>query len=171
MDYTMVILRLLHIISGVFWAGASFMMAGFVEPVVRASGADGAKFIQALIQRTRFSTTMAVAAAVTVICGVLLYFKDSGGLQSEWILTARGMALTIGALAGIAAMFIGGALTGRVSSRMAALGREMQAAGGPPKPAQIAEMQSLQQRLTQVGRWGAILLLITVAGMAASRYV
>jgi uncharacterized membrane protein len=171
MDYVMVLLRLLHIIAGVFWAGSAFLLAGFISPAVRAAGAEGSKFMQTLMQRTRFADVMAITAAVTVVCGVLMYWRDSGGLDSVWILTARGLALTIGSLAGIAAMIIGGGVTGRVTARVAALGKEMQAAGGPPKPAQIGEMQSLQKRLTQAGDWGAILLLITVAGMAASRYV
>jgi hypothetical protein len=54
---------------------------------------------------------------------------------------------------------------------MAALGRAMQAAGGPPQLAQLAEMQALQARLRQVGVWNAVLLVVAVAGMAMARYV
>jgi hypothetical protein len=54
---------------------------------------------------------------------------------------------------------------------MQALAKEMQAAGGPPKPEQLAEMQKLQARMGKAGVWGAILLVISTAAMAIARYV
>jgi len=54
---------------------------------------------------------------------------------------------------------------------MGALGQEMRATDGPPKPEQLAAMQTLQKRLATAGRAGAILLVIAVIGMAVARYI
>ena len=41
MNWLIVVLRLLHIFAGVFWAGAVFMLTRFVMPAVAASGPEG----------------------------------------------------------------------------------------------------------------------------------
>ncbi|MGB3716048.1 MAG: hypothetical protein WA996_16605 [Candidatus Promineifilaceae bacterium] len=41
METWMVILRLIHIVSGIFWAGATFFLVGFVSPAVQATGLEG----------------------------------------------------------------------------------------------------------------------------------
>jgi len=79
--------------------------------------------------------------------------------------------LTIGALAAIVTFILGLAVTRPTLLRMGALGREMQSTEGPPKPEQMAAMQALQKRLATVGRTGAILLVITIIGMAVARYI
>ncbi len=56
------------------------------------------------------------------------------------------------------------------AKRLGALGQEIQASGGPPTPEQLAEVQAQQKKLTQGALWTAILLAVSVAGMALSRY-
>jgi uncharacterized membrane protein len=171
MDILLIVMRLIHILAGVFWVGGALFIAVFVEPTARALGPDGGKFMQHMVGARRLSTLMALAAVLTVLAGLWLYWRASLGFALAWILAPSGLTLTIGALAGILGAVVGGAGTGRTSARMAALGRAMQAAGGPPQPAQLAEMQALQARLRQVGVWNAVLLVIAVAGMAMARYV
>ena len=171
MSLDFVTLRLFHILGGVFWAGAALAMAGFIEPFVRSTGTDGAKFMQAFMQRTQFSILMGAAALVTTICGVLLFWDISGGLAPVWMISLQGLTLTVGSLAGIGACILAFAGQGRTSMRMAELGRAVEAAGGPPTPAQAAEQQSLQQRLTDSGKWSSVLLVITIIGMSLARYM
>jgi len=127
-------------------------MAGFVEPSVRALGPDGGKFMQHMVGARRLPLFMALAAVLTVLAGLWLYWRASLGFTLAWILAPSGLTLSIGALAGILGAVVGGAGTGRTSARMTVLGKAMQAAGGPPQPAQLAEMQALQRRLPTPGR-------------------
>ena len=62
-------------------------------------------------------------------------------------------------------------VNGPTARQIAALGQEMQAAGGPPSPTQMAKMKALQQRLHNAGIVDAVLLGIAVAGMAIARYM
>ena len=169
MDVVMVVLRVLHILAGTFWAGAAFMMAGFVTPTVQASGPEGGKFMQGLVQRSSFSLVMGLAAIVTTLSGVLLFWRVSGGLQAIWLVTGQGVSLTIGSLAGIVTLVEGFTIQNRESMRLAALGKVMQAAGGPPSPAQMEQMRATQAKLARGGEIGAVLLAVCVVAMAAAR--
>jgi len=41
-----IIMRLIHILSGVAWAGGAFMLAGFVTPAAQKSGPSGGQVMQ-----------------------------------------------------------------------------------------------------------------------------
>jgi len=166
-----VILRIIHILAGVFWAGVAFMMAAFLEPNARALGPEGGKFMQRLVGQMRMTTIILVAAFLNVLAGIWLYWIFSAGFQAKWVTSGHGLSLTIGALAAIVTFILGLTVTRPTLLRMGALGQEMQSAGGPPKPEQMAAMQVLQKRLATVGRTGAVLLVIAVIGMAAARYI
>jgi uncharacterized membrane protein len=166
-----VLLRIIHILAGVFWAGAAFMVAAFLEPNARALGPDASKFMQRLVGQMHMTTIIILAAFLNVLAGVWLYWIFSGGFQVKWITSAHGLSLTIGALAAIVTFILGLGVTRPTLVRMGALGQEMQSAGGPPKPEQMAQMQSLQTRLATAGRAGAVLLVIAVIGMAVARYI
>ena len=75
------------------------------------------------------------------------------------------LPLTLGALAGIAAGVIGAAVTGRASGQLQGVGKQMATQGGPPAPAQLAEMQRLQAKIRQGGVISAVLMVIVVIGM------
>ena len=77
MNYYMLILRIIHIMGGVFWVGSAWMMAGFIQPAAKAAGPDAAKFMQRLMQ-SRHSILISVAAVLTVLSGALLYDRMFG---------------------------------------------------------------------------------------------
>src|SRR2546426_4742723 len=66
-DATMILLRVIHILPGVFWAGATFFLVGFLQPVVAASGPEGGRLMQRLTSQKRFQMAMPVAAGVTIL--------------------------------------------------------------------------------------------------------
>lgn len=167
----LVVLRIVHILAGVFWAGAAIMLAAFLEPTARALGPDGGKFMQRLAGPMRLTFFILLAAFLNVLSGFGLYWILSGGFQVRWITSSLGLSLTIGALAAIVTFILGLAVTRPTLLRMGALGQEIQSAEGPPTPEQMAEMQALQKRLATAGRIGAVLLVIAVTGMSVARYI
>src|SRR5438034_5087899 len=76
-DATMILLRVIHILSGVFWAGATFFLVGFLQPVVAASGPEGGRLMQRLTSQKRFQMAMPVAAGLTILSGLALYGRVS----------------------------------------------------------------------------------------------
>jgi uncharacterized membrane protein len=167
----LIVLRIVHILAGVFWAGAAIMLAAFLEPTARALGPDGGKFMQRLTGQMRLTLFILLAAFLNILSGLGLYWILSGGFQVRWLTSSLGLSLTIGALAAIVTFILGLAVTRPTLLRMGALGQEIQSAGGPPKPEQMAEMQALQKRLATAGRIGAVLLVIAVIGMSVARYI
>jgi len=169
-DLYVAILRVLHIGAGVLWAGATFFVISFLIPTVQAAGPEGGRFMQRLSQGP-YPRALSAAAILTIATGLLLYWRDSAGLQAAWVGSAFGLTLTIGALAGVIAFFWGVFRTKPVADRLGELGKTLAAVAGPPSPAQMSEVQQLQAKLTSGARIVAYLLGLTVLTMAAARYL
>jgi uncharacterized membrane protein len=171
MRWEILILRIVHIFSGVFWAGAAFLFAGFIEPTVRQSGAEGGRFVQRLSSQTRYPVFMGIAALLATVSGLWMFWIDSGRLNSAWLATGTGLALATGGVCGTIAAVIGFTVQFRATTRLEALGKTVQGSGAPPTQAQAQEIQILQGKLRAGGRWTAALLVITVLAMATARYL
>jgi hypothetical protein len=100
-----------------------------------------------------------------------MYWRVSGGLDGNWIGSAPGITLTIGALAAIAAFVLGLTIVRPTLMATLAIGREVAAGGGSPTPEQAAQLQALQRRGTAVGKAIVPLLVVAVIAMAAARYL
>lgn len=168
MDIYMIILRLIHILSGTFWVGTAFFFVLFFEPTITAAGPAGGT-VMGRLTLTQFPMVMFSASILTVAAGFLMYLIDSGGFQINWISTPSGVTMMIGSIAGILAFLLGLTVQMPASARMAALQKEIQAAGGPPTPSQMEEMHVLLERISNASRWGAVLMVIAVLGMAIAR--
>jgi uncharacterized membrane protein len=172
MDQTFtLILRFIHIVGGVFWVGAVFLMVGFIFPTVRETGPQGGRFMQDLMQRRRLSVYMNTAAGLTMLSGFIMMGRIVSATNGAWMETRTGMTFAIGGLATIIAAIIGGAIVGRGGQRLAKLGATIQASGGPPSAEQAAEMSRLQARMGNTMRVVAVLLLVAVTSMATARYL
>ncbi len=169
MNIAVALLRLIHIFSGVFWAGSIFALARFIEPAAAATVPESTKFMQRLMNGS-FTLALTIAGPLTVLAGLTLYWNDSAGLQIGWMTTPTGLGFTFGALGGLTALGIGLLITRPAAVGMAGLGKEIQGAGKPPTPEQMLKLKGFQEKLSQATLWTAIALVITVAAMATARY-
>ena len=170
MTWLTILLRVLHIGGGVFWAGGTFLLAGIVEPTARAAGPEGGRFIQRLMGG-RFVRAMATAGALAVVAGIWLFSIDSGGFQAAFMRSGVGVILSLGGLCGLLAAFVGFGVQGRNAGRMKAVSAAVQGQSGGPTPEQLAEIQVIWGKLRNGGRLTALLLAVTVLCMAMARYV
>jgi uncharacterized membrane protein len=170
MSWLTVVLRVLHIGGGVFWAGATFTFASFVEPTATAAGPEGGRFIQRLAG-SGYSPVMTIAGLLTVVAGSWLLSIDSGGFQSAFMGSGLGVMLSVGGLCGVLAAVVGLGVQGRNAARLQAVAKAMQGQAGGPAPEQLAQAQLLQGKLRNGGRLAAVLLGIAVICMAVARYV
>jgi hypothetical protein len=171
MNVVVILLRLIHIFAGVFWAGASFVFLIVVLPTARAAGQEGMRFFVRLISGERYLRAIAISAGLTVLAGLILYFGDAGNNIGTFMAYGFGMALTIGGIAGLIAFAIGITILMPTSRRIGALMNQIQSAGGPPSPAQQTQMQVLQMRSARGSIALTLLVTIAVAAMAIARYV
>lgn len=157
------IIRFIHIFAAIFWMGTTLFIVAFMEPTIQALGPDGSKFMQKLLGGTRFSLAIAAAAWTTVIAGMLLYWPFTGFTPA--VMFGARLPLTIGAVAGILAGFVGAGMQGRASGQLTVLGKKMAAQDGPPSPEQLARVGALQATIQRGSRLSAFLMVIAVIGM------
>jgi hypothetical protein len=167
----MVVLRLIHIVGGVFWVGAFIVMAGFLFPAVRATGPQGGRVMQEVMQRRRLPVYLGVAAGLTILSGFVMYARIAGATNGAWASTRPGMTYGIGGLAAILAIVVGAAVAGPAGRKLGKLGERVQASGGPPSAEQAAQMAALQARIGRGMQAVAVLLLVAVVAMAIARYL
>jgi hypothetical protein len=171
MDVGMLVLRLFHVGLGVFWAGTMLFFVFLLEPSIREAGPEGGKVVQALMRRG-YLNIMPVVALLTILSGVDLLRRASGGFNADWMGSAEGMTFLVGSVAAILALVTGVTVMRPSALRMTSLMQAMgQAQAGPEKERLGAEVAGLRQRMTTGGRVIAVLLIIAVATMAVARYL
>jgi uncharacterized membrane protein len=171
MDTYMILLRLVHIVTGIFWVGSDLLMVFFVEPTVVALGPSGGAFMQRLTKNTRYAQAMPISALLTVVTGILLFSRVSGDFNRDWLMSTSGVVLGMGSLAGILAFLDGMVLVGPTINRIEQLGGEMDEQQGPPSEDQLGEMQQLRGRLNRAYQLMIFLTMASIVGMSSARYI
>ena len=169
MGILILVLRVIHIFCGVFWVGFAFFNIGFLQPTVRATGAEGQKMMQYLTQKTRLLSTVYATATLTMLSGLIMYWILSG-FRLSFIRSGYGVVLTIGSIAGVIAWIYAVVVIRGIFNRMQTIGQEIQAQGSPPTPEQATQMQALVARLGKVGQVALVFLVIALLGMSIARY-
>jgi hypothetical protein len=163
MIYLIWLLRIIHIVAGVFWVGGLLVMTFFVGPTVGAIGEPGQKFMSHLVNNLKFSNRMAAASGATILAGLILYFR--GG--TAFFATRFAIGLGIGAVFALIG-FVSGMMIGRNLKAMAQLGAQIQ---GTPSPDQLTQMQALQKRQTTVSMVSTWSVILATVFMAIARYL
>lgn len=169
--YLMILLRLFHILGGVFWVGSVAALAWFIYPAQTVLGESSGKFMQELMLKQKLSNWIGGAMILTVLSGLIMYIRLSMVSHGVFASSRTGMALGFGAVVAIVAAGIGGGVAGRAARSMAQLGEEIRTSGAPPTDAQRAEFARLQARQAWALRTAGSLLVVTVAAMAVARYM
>jgi hypothetical protein len=171
MHLIMLLLRLIHVMSGVLWVGGTVLIALFIEPIVHVLGPAGGRLMAELGKR-RFHIYMLVVALLSILSGITLFGIDSAWFTSPWMRTPQSTALQLGGGIAIVAFVLGGAFTRPAVERLGVIMPKKDALpAGTERDALQAECDRLSRRLTVVGRWVATLLVLTAAIMATARYV
>jgi hypothetical protein len=156
------VLRALHILVAALWVGAGALLALVVMPAIRESGAAGGTVMAAAVRRG-LVPFMASTGGLTIVSGLLLYFLWSSGTMS--LHSRGGLVLMLGALAGIIAAILGGAVLGRATKQLAAL------ANAPADASREAQIAALHGRMASVSKLVLALLVIALLLMVFSHFV
>ena len=171
MNTFMVVMRTIHILSGVFWAGTLMFFAWMLEPAIRAVGPDGGRVMKALQER-HYLTIMPIIAILTVVSGLVMFWYLSGRLDPGWMGTSYGMSLSMGGAVSIVAAVIGLGVMRPAALRVGRLGAALQQTSDDGERERIqGEMQSLRLRARTSARWVAAMLAVAVVTMAVARYL
>jgi uncharacterized membrane protein len=162
----MIVLRLLHIVGGVFWVGTAIFTRFFLVPSVAATADSGQVFMRHLTTKTGLTKRVTLASYLTVISGAILYWIDSQGFTSAWQSSGAGVGFGLGALAGLVG-FGFGQVVGRNASLIGKLGSEIH---GPPTPEQMAALDQARRKMNSASAISTAFLIASLVFMASSRY-
>jgi hypothetical protein len=165
------VLRVLHILGGVFWVGVAIFIAAFLGPSLRAVGPAGGAIMTQLAQVRRLPLWMMLAMIVTLVAGFLLYWANARTGGSAWLGSGPGRTFGFGGVLALAGGVLGMAISAPTGRKLGALGASLAAAGRPPTPEELATMQALQRRLATAAALVAILVVLATIAMAVARYV
>lgn len=167
MDGLAIGLRIVHIVAGTLWVGGAALFFFYIEPTMNKLGPDAEKFVQEAIHRRKAPIYFVTISTLTVVAGVILYWRDFGGIDTS----PMGLALGLGGLAAFIAWLGGNLLIPRTLGQLSALGAEMKAAAAPPSGELVARMHATQERLRLIGAVDLALLGFAVIAMASARYL
>jgi uncharacterized membrane protein len=171
MSALFLLMRLVHIVLGVFWVGAIIFVTIYFMPSVRDAGPDGGKVMLALMRRG-YMNILPVVAVLTLLSGLWLYWQDTMAAGSTWAGSMSARIYGVGALAALVAFVIGASVMRPNAMKLSALMESLpNTPEGPARAALMADMNGPRARMTAAAPWVAALLSIATACMAVARYL
>ena len=164
-------LRALHVLLAAIWIGSTVFVSYLLMPAMEQSGPAGGQVMMKINARG-LTTYMAVLGGTTVLTGLYLYWRFTGGFGADVSSTHAGIAFGVGGAAGILAAIIGGSVVGRSANKlMEILEQAPRLPDGPEKGALLAQAATLQQRLKSGGSAVVVLQTIALLLMAVGHYI
>jgi hypothetical protein len=160
-------LRLIHIGTGVFWAGTAIFLAVVLVPAIRTVGPSGGAVMRELMENRKMPLVLMSAAVLTILSGSVLAWRDAGAMGFRWFESGAGLGFGLGAVAGIGALIAGLTINMPTGRKMTALMSQLQ--GRAPNEQEAALIRKLQNRLFTGTRVVALLVFIATALMATAR--
>ena len=102
----LMLMRILHVGFGVFWVGTLLFTTFFLFPAMRDAGPDGAKVGAQLVQKN-FPVILPITAIVTILAGLWLFNRISGGFDSGYMSTNPAKVYSLGAALAVVALIVG----------------------------------------------------------------
>src|SRR5712671_5221036 len=113
-------MRVLHVLLAAVWIGATVFMSFLLMPVAEAAGSAGGQIMIGL-NRKGLNAFFAATGGITVLTGIYLFWRFTGGFDPEISRSHAGMAFSIGGVVGVLAVIIGGSVVGRSASKVVRL--------------------------------------------------
>ncbi len=165
---TLMILRIIHVVFGIYIAGSYLFIVPILEPGLKRLGPA----IQGPVMRALMPILTPInAISFIVIIGTgtaMTLIMRSGALNTLFI-TAWGWAMIIGLAATVAAGVVGFGLLMPTGIRMDKLGRSIE--GRAPTPDEGKQLERLSAQVEALSRANLVLIVIALATMIASRYL
>jgi len=165
------VLRLVHIVSGVFWIGGGLYTFFFLGPALASTPAVMGQVMTAL-QKRRVFTAQQIAAGLVILSGIRLLMIDSAGFSGSYFATGTGKTFGIaGVFAVIAAVFNFG-VARPTMERAVRVGAALASAADAGEKARLTqELDRLRKRGAMAGMLAVTFGILAASGMAVARYV
>lgn len=170
MSFEFLLLRVLHILGGIFWLGSGLFTSLFLVPALASSGATAGEVMAALQQRRLF-TALPLVAVATILTGLRLMWITSAGFSPAYFASASGRTFAAAGAATTVAFLLALLISRPSAMRAGQLGREIAAAPEGSRATLVTEQAALQRRSAVAGAAATTLLVLGAAGMSVARYL
>jgi uncharacterized membrane protein len=166
----LLVLRLVHVLGGIFWVGSAMFMTVFLLPAIAKAGPSAGSVLGALRARGLLGV-LPVVALLTMASGVRLLWIISGGFAAGYFQSATGRTYAGAGIAAIVSFLISLLVARPAAIRTGQLGATLGSATADQRAAVMLEMERLRQRAAVANGIVLALLVLAAAGMALGRYV
>jgi uncharacterized membrane protein len=157
--------RFLHVFAGALWAGMAIFSAFFLMPAMKEVGPDGAK-VMAALERRGLVAFIPIVVSVSILSGLWLYWRYTGGFSPEISRSHAGMAFGTGGAVAIVAAVIGIVVVSRSLAKASALTKQAMAMPEAQRASVMAPVAGLRLRAMMGARIVAVLVTITIGLMS-----
>ena len=171
MSAEILLLRLVHVLGGIFWLGSGLFTAFFLIPALGRIGPAAAGPLMAALQARRLFTILPVVAVLTMLSGIRLLHIASGGFAAGYFSSRTGQALLWSGIAAVASFLLGLVIIRPTMARASELGANLAALPEHERGARAAEVERLRSRGGRASALAMALLIAAAAGMAIARYL
>jgi uncharacterized membrane protein len=171
MKAELLILRLVHVLGGIFWVGGMMYSTFFLVPALGDSPAAAGQ-VMAGLQKRRLFMILPIVALLVILSGIRLMWIASAGFSESYLQTPTGRTFSASALAAIVAFLLSVIISRPTFLRIGRLGASLGSTADPSEKERItAQIQRLRRRVTVANGIVVVLLLFAASGMAIARYM
>lgn len=171
MHAELLVLRFVHIISGIVWVGSGVFVAFFLIPAVAANRQIMPQLMDGL-QRRRVFIILPTAGLLAILTGIRLLWIDSAGFADSYMETGPGRTFSIGGVAAIIALLLQVFVSRPAGVKLGAIAAQL--AASPPaneRERLSAEAERLRRRNGTASLAAVLFGLLAASAMAIARYV
>ena len=164
-------LRAAHVLMAGLWIGSTVFVSMVLMPAIDDAGPSGGQ-VMMRIARRGIAPYMMILGASTVLTGLYLLWRFTGGFDPGVVVSASGMAFGIGGVSGILAGVIGGAIVGRSSNQVTSIMSRVLGMEESPAKGRLVQQAAALRRRAKIGSRVVILLqMVALVLMAVGHYV
>jgi len=171
MTAELIVLRLVHILGGIFWLGSGLFTSLFLVPALARLGPAGAGPVMGALQQRRLFTVLPLVAVATSLSGLRLLHIASNGFTPAYFGTSTGRTFLWSGIAAIVAFLFSLIVVRPAMLRANTLGASMATLADAERGTRAAEVERLRRRGASGNVVAILLLVFAGAGMAVARYL
>lgn len=171
MSTELIVLRLVHILGGIFWLGSGLFTTFFLLPALGRVGPGTAGPVMGALQQRRLFTVLPVVAMLTILSGLRLFQIVSAGFAPMYMSSRTGQTFLWSGIAAVAAFLLSLVVARPAMVRAGQLGAAAASLPEDQRAGRLAEVDRLRRRSTLASIVAMVLLIGAAAGMAVARYL
>ncbi len=169
MEAELIVLRLIHVLGGIFWVGSALFTAIYLVPSLAQAGPAAGQVMGAL-QRRRLFIVLPTVAVLTVLSGIRLMQLTSDGFSAAYFNSGGGRVFAWGGTFAIAAFVLGMTVARPAGVKLGRLSTMPPAADPAEQARRLAERAQVARIVSLAGAVNVVLLLAAAGAMAVARY-